>query len=307
MEQKHLLPDFFILGPPKTGSSSLHFYLDQHPQIFMSTKKDPRFFDKDYEKGLAFYTKYFQNAPKSAIKGEASAAYAFLPFVAERIKQDLPNSKLILCFRNPVERAYSGWLMRKESGTEKIGFIEALNENIKQRGNLDFFNDDLLSTWLTDQRKIENINQLSLRTYIEGGLYSHQLETYRKHFPSTQIHVIFLEDLRDNLAETMQSLFEFLGVDPDFKLKSTEVRNPFQKNKLKGLTNVFGKKRLSQMAGLFPKNIKNKIISMAKVAQEKPRLTQEERLFASKVFEEDIRRLETILQKDLSHWKMKSV
>src|SRR5690606_10023455 len=119
--------------------------------------------------------------------------------------------------------------------------------------------------------------------------YSHQLEAYRKHFPSTQIHVMFMEDLKDNLAETMQSLFEFLGVDPDFQLKSTEVRNPFQKNKLKGLTNVFGKKRLSQMAGLFPKNIKNKIISMAKVAQEKPRLTQEERLFASKVFEEDIR------------------
>ena len=304
MKQENHLPDFFILGPPKTGSSSLYFYLNQHPEIFMSPKKETRFFDKDYENGLSFYTKYFKDAPSNAIRGEASAAYAFLPFVAERIKNHLPDSKLVLCFRNPVERAYSGWLMRQESGVEKIGFIDALKENIKQREKIDFFKDDFLSIWLKDQKRIDNTNQLSLRTYIEGGLYSHQLEAYKKHFPSTQIHVIFMEDLKENLRKTMESLFKFLGVDSDFLLTSTEVRNPYQKDRLKGIRNIFGKKRLSIVAGLFPKKIKDRLVSVVKVAQEKPELTEEERRFAFAIFEDEINRLEKSLQKDLSHWKI---
>ncbi len=303
-EQDNYLPDFFILGPPKTGSSSLYFYASQHPEIFMSTKKDPRFFDKDYEKGLSFYTKYFKEAPESAIKGEASAAYAFLPFVAERIKHDLPKSKLILCFRDPVERAYSGWLMRTESGAEDLGFIEALKENIKQREKLDFFKDDLESSWLNDQRKIEDKNQLTLRTYIEGGQYSQQVEIYKRHFPSNQIHIIFMEDLKFKLEDTIKSLFAFLEVDPNYKLQSTEVRNPYQKNKIKNFTNIFGRRRLSKIAGIFPTAIKNKVISMAKVAADKPKITEEERLFAYSIFKEEIENLEKSLKEDLSVWKL---
>ncbi len=98
MEKKIHLPNFFVLGPPKSASSSLYFYLNQHPDIFMSTKKETRFFDLDYENGLSFYARYFKDVTKEIALGEATPTYSFLPFVAARISKEFPYAKLIFSF-----------------------------------------------------------------------------------------------------------------------------------------------------------------------------------------------------------------
>src|SRR6266700_8386700 len=107
-----MYPNFLILGPPKCASTSLHYYLGQHPDIYTSKIKETNFFSLQYQKGIAYYCNFFADAINKRAIGEATPSYAFLPYVAERIKNHFPDIKLILCFRDPAERAFSSWLMQ---------------------------------------------------------------------------------------------------------------------------------------------------------------------------------------------------
>src|SRR5437870_9808889 len=127
MDQK--LPNFLIGGPPKCASTSLNFYLKQHPEIFMSPVKQTRFFSVYYDKGFDYYiSTYFSGITNEKVAGEATPTYFLLPFVPERIKTFNPAMKIIFCLRNPVERTFSGWTMRANNGTEHLSFIESLKE-----------------------------------------------------------------------------------------------------------------------------------------------------------------------------------
>src|ERR1044071_5198694 len=117
-----MFPNFIIIGSTKCASSSLHFYLKQHPQILMSNVKETGFFSLQYAKGLDFYQQYFEEAAGEKALGETTPTYCFLPFVAERIKQHFPEIKLILTIRNPVDRAFSSWLMKTGLGKETMTF-----------------------------------------------------------------------------------------------------------------------------------------------------------------------------------------
>src|SRR5690348_14667920 len=93
---KAIGPNFLILGPPKCASTSLHFYLSQHPEVYMPEEKEINFFTRHYEKGLEFYEQYFSKANGAKAIGEATPAYSFMPFAADRIKKHYPDIKLIL-------------------------------------------------------------------------------------------------------------------------------------------------------------------------------------------------------------------
>ncbi|MEO7209600.1 MAG: sulfotransferase [Chitinophagaceae bacterium] len=305
MRKNKSLPDFFVLGPPKTASTSLHYYLGQHPEIFMSEKKETRFFDLDYNKGIPFYKKYFEEASEGLCKGEATPTYAFLPFVATRIFEHIPNAKLIFTFRDPVERAYSGWLMRSAKGNEKLSFRNALEENLEQRGRIDFFSGDISAEWLKDQTILAKKNEITLRTYIEGGLYSEQLKAYKKFFPAESIKIILLDEIRENTDAVLKQLFIFLGVDNTFQSISDTVKNKYHKNRLRFLLDIFGKEKLLKAGKLIPSGIKERILSLSKVSQEKTKMTENDRAFAYEIFKTDISALELMLNKPFDNWKMK--
>lgn len=305
VEKNDSLPDFFVLGPPKTASTSLHFYLSQHPGIFMSEKKETRFFDLDYDKGISFYQKYFESAQKGLQKGEATPTYAFLPFVAKRIYEMNPTAKLIFTFRDPVERAYSGWLMRQAKGNEKLSFRDAIFANLEQRSRFDFFSGDISAAWLADQKGLGRRNEISLRTYIEGGLYNEQLIAYKKYFPDENIQILFLDDFIKDTDAVLKTIFSFLGVDNSFKCTSDTVKNKHNKNRLKFLFNLFGKEAVLKAGKVFPSSLKEKIISVIKVPQEKTKITDSDRLFAYKIFENNISSLEKQLNQSFDIWKVK--
>ena len=82
-----MYPNFIILGPPKCASTSLHNYLGQHPQIYTTKVKETRFFSLHYDKGMDYYAEFFKDAGNAKAIGEATPSYAFLPFVADRIKK----------------------------------------------------------------------------------------------------------------------------------------------------------------------------------------------------------------------------
>ena len=136
-----LLPNFFILGSAKCGTTALYEVLKHHPEIYFPLVKEPQFFCNDdlYAKGLNFYSKtYFCKSHGYKAVGEATPHYMYYKKVAERIAKDIPgeNQRFILILRDPVKRAYSlYWNMVKE-GYENLSFsdaIEAEKERIKDQ------------------------------------------------------------------------------------------------------------------------------------------------------------------------------
>jgi len=304
---KEIIPNFLICGPPKCASTSLNFYLKQHPEIFMSPVKQTKFFSVHYHKGTEYYIKtYFSEVTHEKMVGEATPTYSLLPFVAERIRNFNPDMKLIFCLRNPVERTFSGWSMRMNNGTEHLSFREALEENFKQRQTTRLETEHDANEWAADMLRNDRLEETGFRTYLEGSLYAYNLEHYLKHFPYSQIKIIFMDRLQKDLHGTLKEVFAFLGVDPNYHIQNTEQKNTYKKPKVKFLEPVFGKnKRLSKMlSNLMPTGIKKKILDTMYVEGSKKKLTPQDRVFAYQYFKDEIVTLEKLLNVDLSHWKL---
>lgn len=303
---QRIIPNFLVGGPPKCASTSLYFYLKQHPDIYMSPVKQTKFFSLDYEKGTDFYRQtYFNGLTNERMAGEATPTYFLLPFVIERIKRYNPEMKLIFCLRDPVERAFSGWSMRMNNGTEVLSFQQALEENIKQRKIHSFVGEAGAKEWAADQKRNNRQDDAGFRTYIEGSMYAYNLKNYYAEFPVSQIKVIFLDALKKDLHGTLKDLFAFLGVDPEYKIEHTEQKNTYKKSKIRFLDPILGKnKKLSKvLSNVMPKGFKKKILETMYVEGSKDRITPEDRKFAYEIFKGEIVELERLLGIDLSRWK----
>jgi len=118
---------FFILGAAKCGTSSLYYYLDQHPEILMSTPKETLFFEKEYHQGVDYFrSKYFPNYNGETFLGEARHRNLYLPYIPDRLAKSFPDAKLIIMLRNPVDRAYSHYVHCKNRGIEALNFKDAI-------------------------------------------------------------------------------------------------------------------------------------------------------------------------------------
>ena len=123
--------NFFILGAARSGTTSLYQYLARHPDVLMSTPKEPVFFEAEYENGLAYYRdRYFKGWNGEPALGEARPANLLLSYVAPRIRESFPDAKLVAILRNPVDRAYSHWWVKYCDGIEKRAFVAAVEENL---------------------------------------------------------------------------------------------------------------------------------------------------------------------------------
>ena len=103
----HALPNFLIIGAAKSGTSSLYEYLNNHQSILPCVVKEPNFFTEYYERGVDWYKSCFPFKFQKSISGEATARYYWYPFAAERAHRVVPNAKIILLVRNPIDRSYS--------------------------------------------------------------------------------------------------------------------------------------------------------------------------------------------------------
>jgi hypothetical protein len=301
-----IIPNFLVGGPPKCASTSLYFYLKQHPEIYMSPVKQVKFFSVFYDKGPDFYVNtYFSGVKDEKMAGEATPTYFLLPFVAERIRNFNPNMKLIFCLRDPVERTFSGYMMRVNNGTEHLSFREALEENLKQRDTVKFESAKDAKDWADDMLRSDRLEETGFRTYLEGSLYATNLRHYMEHFPLSQIKIIFLDDIKRNLQGTLKDVFAFLGVNETFQIHDTEQKNTYKKSKIKFLDPILGKnKKLSKvLANAMPKSLKKTILKTMYVEGSKDRITPEDRKFAYNILKDEIIELEKLLNIDLSHWK----
>jgi hypothetical protein len=208
-----VMPNFLIIGAAKSGTTSLYEYLKQHPQIWMSPVKETNFFalegetldfrgpgDQDYINRFSItkiedYLNLFQGVDNQVAIGEASPLYLYHPTTPKRIQHYIPDAKLIVILRNPVDRAYSSFLHLVRDGREPLrNFAKALQEEEVR----------IHSNW-------EHIWH-----YKQVGFYYVQLNRYFNTFYKQQIKVYIFEDFITNPVWILKDIFQFLGVDDSF-------------------------------------------------------------------------------------------
>ncbi len=288
------LPNFLGVGAQKAGTTTLHDILVQHPDIFLSEIKETHFFFKEefYTKGIKYYSSFFSKYKGERAIGEIDPDYMFWKFVPERIKRDLGrNIKFIFLLRNPVDRAYSQYLMNKRRGFEDKSFEEAV----------------LMEE---DRKKIDKSHEKRY-SYIERGLYSIQIKRFLRIFPKKNMFfIIFETEFLEKRKETIKSIFQFLEVSSDIDLNYDIKANPAGKPRLKIINNLVYKKNFFKKVGRF--FIKDKILSRKilkkidnlnrKPAIPKPLDLHFKKKLIEKYFSEDILETEKLIGKDLSHW-----
>lgn len=297
------LPDFIIAGCGKAGTSALYQYLNEHPQVFMSKPKEPRYFAypehrpnycgyRDEERFNATtvwrwndYCSLFDEAGNDKIVGEASPIYMAYENVPKLISETLPEVKIIIMLRHPVERAYSAYLHQVRERCEQLSFEDALlAESDRTRQN-----------WAGHWR------------YKALGFVADVLGTYVAVFPKGKLKIILYEDFKRDNQQVLKDVLSFLNIDDNFEFcenranaggiprsyflyKFLETPNA-AKAMLKAVLPGFMIRKVT--AGLKRKNLKRPIIR----AETYNKLLD--------CFESDIRKTEEIIERDLSHWLYK--
>lgn len=201
-------PNFFLLGAGKSGTTSLYYYLKQHPSIFMPSIKEPTFFCEGFQviKNPIGYFELFDSVTTETAIGEASHAYLTNPSTARVLKGLFPDARFIVILRNPAERAYSLYNQMCRSGFEKIGTFEKALKAEDERAN--------------SQRFKDNCPQYFFNfLYFRSGLYGEQLQRYFSLFDKKQFHILTLGKLSAYPTDSLQAILEFLGVSTDFDYK----------------------------------------------------------------------------------------
>lgn len=220
-----LLPDFLIIGYYKSGTTSLYDYLVQHENIGAALRKEIHFFSFSYWRGLNWYRSYFPTiyekrkieakTGKKFLTGEASPQYIFHPYSLERIRKDLPQAKLILLLRNPVDRAYSHYIHEKKHGNELLQTFEEAIDLDEKRHKV------MLSKFEKNEIKEHN-NKVYLSPYIRMGQYIIEIKKLYKIFSKNQILVLKTSDLDNSPKDTVDTVLEFLDMPSSDKINFTK-------------------------------------------------------------------------------------
>ncbi len=282
-----MLPNLILIGAKKCATTSLHYYLSLHPDIFMSAHKELNFFveELNWRKGLRWYEKQFP--VPAIIRGESSPNYTQYPVfrgVAKRIHAVIPQARLIYMVRDPVEQLVSAYLQDVKAGIETRTLDEIIKSESKQS------------------------------PYVEGACYHFQLKRFLEYYSLPQILVLAAEDLKKNPDETMARVFKFLGVDAGFRSeefhsqKNVAGENVTQKqSKLERLAHDREGHWLGHAAAVltpvYLKFRKRKAVPLQRDVPEfvpSPELKQSLRVY----FEADIHALRELTGKKLQDWSV---
>jgi len=235
------MPDFIIIGAQKCGTTSLFNYLKQHPCIFPTFRKEVHFFDLEFSKGATWYRTHFPSSLYKAyirqmrkqdfITGEATPYYLFHPVVPKRISEIIPQVKLIVLLRNPIDRAYSHYYHELRKGREALSFTDAIErEPERLHGETEKMLED-------EDYYSFNHHRYSYRT---RGIYVDQLKAWANFFPKEQMLILKSEDFYADPSTSLKQVLEFLNL-PSWELKEYKKYNYANYPKIEATT----KKRLT--------------------------------------------------------------
>jgi hypothetical protein len=310
-------PNFFLIGTVKGGTTSLHRYLDQHPEVYLSPIKEinyfsradihPEHFSRDYRHDVdidiksylrsdmkepihiahvteeADYYQLFRNAGQAKAIGEMSLSYMLYPSAPQLIAKTYPKAKIMAILRDPAERAFSQYVMNLRQGkTLEKDFIKEITSD--------------------DERYPKGWG--ANHQYLSVGRYYEQLVRFYAVFPSEQIKVFLFDDYKANAASVVQQMFEFLGVDPNFEANTSERLNEGGVPKMERLNYILHQLGIINKAKqLVPRKWREPFKRlMFKPAAAAPKMTAEERAFLVNYYREDILKLAQLLNRDLQNW-----
>jgi len=294
------LPDFFLVGAAKSGTSSLWDYLSQHPDVVMSQPKEPNFFVfdglqlppdagpadtdtlyrrlyKDTITDLSSYTALFANASISSVVGEASVRYLYYPETPERIKAIVPDARIIVMLRHPIDRLYSHYVMNLRHLFEPLSLEQALEQEAER----------VQQNWGYDWH------------YVRVSLYAEQVQRYFDLFGRDRVKVVLYDDFRKDPAAIVQDIYAYLGVDPTFKPEVDKQPNAGYVPKSLRLQQFLIEPNplRSLLERLLPKNLYRTLIRWLRQQNRGaiPTISADVRRQLDPVFKQDVLKLEAIL------------
>ena len=299
----NMMPNFFIVGAARSGTTSLDRYLGQHPEIYMAPRKEVNFFTADHFprtgpgderinreviRDKNQYAQLFAGVAGDKAIGESSVFYLCYPGTAERIAQTVPNAKIIMVLRDPVDRAYSAYLHLVRNGREHLGFAEALSREEERR-----------------QKGFE-----PMWWYKELGRYYQQVTQYLDVFGTQRVKVLLYDELFAKPWQVLRDVFVFLGVQEDVVIDTTVHYNhggvPKYWRLYMLLDNFIAEPNALEkcIKSLVPARLRaayaNKAMSMLlRPVPMDPKVHAQLKSY----FAEDVRKLEELLHRDLCHWK----
>jgi hypothetical protein len=288
-----MLPNLFIVGTPKAGTTSLHHYLDFHPEVFMSNPKETNYFTyEEIKKQKLYYNEehistkesylaLFKNASNSPVIGEASVSYLFYPGTAKKIFDFNPKAKIIIILRNPVERCYSHYLMDK-----RLGFVK-----------------EDLETIISEGSKESSPLAHAYQQFVELGFYSKQIEQYLEIFPKKQIKIFIYEEISAERKKFILDVCAFLGIRYQYNNDFEHHTNTYNEPKGSILKKLYASKIVRRsIKAILPKKQLERI-NKTFFDNKKPILAKDTRALLGKIYESDIAKTEAILGTSLNIWK----
>ena len=284
---------FFLIGAQKSGTTSLFDYLAQHPEVTGSKFKETRFYTTDelFSRGRKFFEQEYFGGEQTAVRLEGTAVgFAMADTVAPRIQSHYGESPgYIVILRDPVQRAWSGYLHARRNLKEPLSFREAFMEDMAGRRD----------------------DQPPMRRYYFGGQYATHLKSWLRYVNKDQIKVVWYEDLRN--SETLfRDLFTFMSIDPEFKVSTARIKNKASTYRWKWLSKLKANPPAlvsSTFKAIVPRHLQHDVrmqVSklMVKQTAVKERMKTEDDAMVRQAFADEISELESILEVNLDHWRI---
>jgi len=272
------LPSFFVLGPPRTGTTWLYEVLRQHTNLPFPTK-ETRFFDLHFHRGLPWYLAHFPACSNDCIRGEIAPTYFASARARENITELIPSAKVICIFRNPVDRVLSLYKLKRAYGMSPWNFEQAV------------LNDPEL---------------------VESGRYATHLKAWQSALGQDQVLVTVYDDLRHDPQAYLNSISDFIGI-PRITLTPLELCRMHESEGLThprsylltrmayGLSEWFKAERMDRLLAMAKKKILLKLLlrSGAKFEAVSPDFADK----LCELFRPEVEELESILKRDFTSWK----
>jgi hypothetical protein len=265
-----MLPNFVGIGAQRAATTWLYSCLKEHPQIYLAPQKEVHFFDEKFEKGLEWYADQFRDYAQQPVLGEITPNYLDSEVAVPRMAQVIPDARLVVILRDPVQRAFSAYKLFRDQHYAEMTFQEACES----------------SPYL-----------------IRLGMYAAQIERVFSHYSRQNVRVLLYEDIQTKADEVLASIYGFLNVDPSFKpTASRKVYNSVVFPRAQATLDHLG---LGWMVRTMKETRVGEWIKRRQAFNRSPGAATLDENFATSLkgtFRGDVLRLQQLIQRDLSAW-----
>ena len=278
-------PNFFVVGAPRSGTTSLYEYLKHTKGVFMSPVKEPNHFAVSASNDIFLteiirkkskYLSLFKNVKDEIAVGEASPSYLRDPKASNLIHQFVPKARIIIMLRDPVDRSFSTYLHYISMGKVNLPFPEAIKKALESK---DTFPEAL----------------------IGASLYYEQVKRYLQIFGSKQVKIIIFEEFVKDTRTSLKEILEFLNIDSEPPDIIENIYNPFTVPRGKLVAQLISNKIIREAGkNLLPRSITPKLKKIFDKNAPKPKISAEDRNFLEDFFRDDVKKLQELLDRPLS-------